>query len=160
MTCSRGVLTLATTLLQVVVIFKCLTIVSGAETPLMVVVSGSMEPALQRGDLIGVWNTSAPLEVGEIVVFKVKERDTPIVHRIIHLSTDGQKVLTKGDANPVDDRGLYSPGQQWLTRSDIVGRTQRIAPYIGHVSLLSKDYPLAAAIVLALVCLWEFASAS
>lgn len=31
------------------------------------------------------------------------------------------EVLTKGDNNRVDDRGLYAPGQQWLQREDILG---------------------------------------
>lgn len=31
------------------------------------------------------------------------------------------EVLTKGDNNRVDDRGLYAPGQRWLQREDIVG---------------------------------------
>jgi signal peptidase I len=31
------------------------------------------------------------------------------------------EILTKGDNNRVDDRGLYAPGQMWLKRSDILG---------------------------------------
>lgn len=34
------------------------------------------------------------------------------------------KILTKGDNNSVDDRGLYAPGQQWLEKKDIVGRAK------------------------------------
>ena len=35
----------------------------------------------------------------------------------IHEKEDGTlKFLTKGDNNPVDDRGLYSPGQLWLAK--------------------------------------------
>lgn len=34
------------------------------------------------------------------------------------------KILTKGDNNSVDDRGLYAPGQLWLQKKDIVGRAR------------------------------------
>ena len=46
--------------------------------------SGSMEPAFYRGDLLFLTNyQNDPIAVGEIVVFKVKGRDIPIVHRVI-----------------------------------------------------------------------------
>jgi signal peptidase len=51
--------------------------------------------------------------------FQVEGRDIPIVHRVLklHEKEDGTvKFLTKGDNNSVDDRGLYAPGQYWLTR--------------------------------------------
>lgn len=48
--------------------------------------SGSMEPAFQRGDLLFLTNFKEdPIRVGEIVVFKVKGREIPIVHRVIKL---------------------------------------------------------------------------
>ena len=34
------------------------------------------------------------------------------------------KLLTKGDNNSVDDRGLYSPGQLWVRKSEVVGRAK------------------------------------
>ena len=45
--------------------------------------SGSMEPAFQRGDILFLTNQDAPIRVGEIVVFKIKDRDIPIVHRVM-----------------------------------------------------------------------------
>jgi signal peptidase I len=86
--------------------------------------SGSMMPAFQRGDILFLTNYNDPIRVGEIVVFKIKDRDIPIVHRVlrVHEKEDGEvEVLTKGDANRVDDIGLYAPGQRWLKRSDILG---------------------------------------
>jgi hypothetical protein len=32
--------------------------------------------------------------------------------------------LTKGDDNVIDDRGLYSPGQLWLEKKDIIGKVK------------------------------------
>ena len=34
------------------------------------------------------------------------------------------KLLTKGDNNSVDDRGLYAPGQLWIRRNEVVGRAR------------------------------------
>ena len=46
--------------------------------------SGSMEPAFYRGDLLFLTNNrDDPVQAGEILVFKVKDRDIPIVHRVI-----------------------------------------------------------------------------
>lgn len=43
-----------------------------------------MEPAFYRGDLLLLTNHyDEPIRAGEIVVFKIKDRDIPIVHRVI-----------------------------------------------------------------------------
>jgi signal peptidase len=45
--------------------------------------SGSMEPAFQRGDILFLDNQNTRINVGEIVVYNVKGRDVPIVHRVL-----------------------------------------------------------------------------
>lgn len=44
-----------------------------------------MEPAFQRGDLLLLWNRNLlkETEVGEVVVYNVKDKDIPIVHRVV-----------------------------------------------------------------------------
>ncbi|GAB6032009.1 Signal peptidase complex catalytic subunit S11A, variant 2 [Chamberlinius hualienensis] len=109
-------------------IWKGLMVVTGSESPIVVVLSGSMEPAFHRGDLLFLTNrVEDPIRVGDIVVFKVEGRDIPIVHRVLklHEKEDGSvKFLTKGDNNSVDDRGLYAQGQLWLEKKDVVGRAK------------------------------------
>ena len=76
--------------------------------------------------------------------FQVDGRDIPIVHRVLklHEKEDGSvKFLTKGDNNSVDDRGLYAPGQFWLTRKDVVGRARGFLPYVGIVTIIMNEYP-------------------
>lgn len=51
------------------------------------------------------------------------------------------KFLTKGDNNNVDDRGLYAPGQLWLTKKDIVGRARGFLPYVGIITIFMNEYP-------------------
>jgi signal peptidase len=104
-----------------------------------------MEPAFQRGDILFLNNQDDPIRAGEIVVFKIKDRDIPIVHRAlkVHERADGGvEVLTKGDNNRVDDRGLYAPGQQWLRREDILGRARGTLRYLGMVTIVLNDYPI------------------
>lgn len=51
-----------------------------------------MEPAFQRGDILFLTNQDDPIRAGEIVVFKIKDRDIPIVHRVmkVHEKEDGK----------------------------------------------------------------------
>nr|KAF6278985.1 SEC11-like protein A, signal peptidase complex subunit [Myotis myotis] len=88
-------------------IWKGLMVVTGSESPIVVVLSGSMEPAFHRGDLLFLTNrVEDPIRVGEIVVFRIEGREIPIVHRVlkIHEKQNGHiKFLTKGDNNAVDD---------------------------------------------------------
>lgn len=46
--------------------------------------------------------------MGEIVVYNVKDKDIPIVHRIVRKfgTGDKAKLLTKGDNNAADDTEL------------------------------------------------------
>lgn len=126
-------------------IWKGLMVITGSESPIVVVLSGSMEPAFHRGDLLFLTNrVEDPIRVGEIVVFRIEGREIPIVHRVlkIHEKQNGHiKFLTKGDNNAVDDRGLYKQGQHWLEKKDVVGRARGFVPYIGIVTILMNDYP-------------------
>ena len=74
-----------------------------------------------------------PFRAGDIVVFKVADRDIPIVHRIIkvHEKEDGEvDLLTKGDNNQVDDRGLYAASQSWINKEHVIGRAKGYLPYV------------------------------
>jgi len=127
-------------------VWKGLFVISGTESPIVVVLSGSMEPAFYRGDLLFLYhNREAPIDAGEIVVFKIEGRDIPIVHRVIkrheNTETGEVKILTKGDNNQVDDRALYNHGQLWITPKEVVGRAGGMAPYVGMVTIIMNDYP-------------------
>lgn len=87
-----------------------------------------MEPIFHRGDLLILSNRKKAVDVGDIVVYNVKGRDIPIVHRVIKQhwtnSTEVEKqfLLTKGDNNPTDDIELYARGQTYLDRQEeIIG---------------------------------------
>ncbi|KAJ5625766.1 signal peptidase complex catalytic subunit SEC11C [Penicillium lagena] len=64
-------------------LWKSLSVFSASSSPIVVVLSGSMEPAFQRGDLLFLWNRSPRADIGEIVVYNVRGKDIPIVHRVV-----------------------------------------------------------------------------
>lgn len=65
-------------------IWKGLIVVTGCESPVVVVLTGSMEPAFFKGDLLLLTNDREQnVLAGDIVVFKISGRDIPIVHRVI-----------------------------------------------------------------------------
>lgn len=65
--------------------WKGLSVVADSPSPIVVVLSGSMEPAFQRGDLLFLFNRGwiRDTDVGDIVVYNVKGKDIPIVHRVV-----------------------------------------------------------------------------
>ena len=44
-----------------------------------------MTPAFVRGDLLFLAKTNDPYKVGDIVVYKIKGQQIPIVHRILEM---------------------------------------------------------------------------
>jgi len=124
--------------------WKFFMVASWSESPIVVVLSGSMEPAYYRGDILFLELTDNPLiTVGDVVVYKLDERNIPIVHRIIsvHQEKDEYYMLTKGDNNRVNDRGLYAQGQMWIQRKDLMGRVWFYIPYVGIITIWLNDYP-------------------
>jgi len=126
-------------------IWRSMAIISNCESPIVVVLSESMEPAFARGDLLVLTLWDDPVRVNDITVFKLEGRDIPIVHRVVKIhekSSDNKSyILTKGDNNPWDDRGLYNQGQNWIAKKDVVGRVAAHVPYIGMMTILMNDYP-------------------
>ncbi|KAL6221718.1 hypothetical protein ACLB2K_005113 [Fragaria x ananassa] len=128
------------------IIWKGLMLVTGSESPVVVVLSESMEPGFSRGDILLLHMNKDPIRAGEIVVFKVDGRPIPIVHRVIKVherrDTGEDYVLTKGDNNPDDDRILYAPGQRWLQKHHIMGKAAGFLPYVGWVTIIMTEKPI------------------
>ena len=75
-------------------------------SPLVVVMSRSMEPAFRPGDLLVVkgLQSCAP-DVGDVVVYRSRKHGRRIVHRVIEVEQSSGEVLllTKGDAVKIPD---------------------------------------------------------
>lgn len=150
-------LNLAMIVFSALLIWKAAMVAANSDSPVVVVLSGSMEPAFQRGDILLLNNNREAVSTGDIVVFKVAGRDIPIVHRVLrvheHNAThappppppggfpDRLDILTKGDNNQLDDRNLYVPGQLWLSRNEVIGVAFGSVPYVGMVTIMLNDYP-------------------
>ncbi len=91
----------------------------------MVVVSGSMEPSIQRGDIVVSAPASNP-EKGDVIAYAGPHG--VIVHRVIDegVGEDGEVFLkTKGDANSAPD--------PWeVPRRAVIGRVVAVIPYLGY----------------------------
>ncbi|KAI7836026.1 hypothetical protein COHA_010110 [Chlorella ohadii] len=128
-------------------IWKSLVLGTGSESPVVVVLSGSMEPGFYRGDILFLYQPKQPVDTGDIIVFNTDGREIPIVHRVIkvHQRADNAShtdILTKGDNNWGDDRSLYPKGQLWLNPNHIMGKVVGFLPHIGRVTIIMNDYPM------------------
>lgn len=104
-----------------------------------VVLSGSMEPELSTGDLLIIAERDS-YDVDDVVVFQ--DGRMAVVHRIV--SIDGDSVVTRGDANNVDDAPI--------SREQIKGIVVLAIPYAGFVVNMIKT-PIGTIVLLA-AALW------
>ncbi|KAL8901708.1 MAG: hypothetical protein Q9192_000395 [Flavoplaca navasiana] len=149
------VLNFALVLSTAFMLWKGLSVATDSPSPIVVVLSGSMEPAFQRGDLLFLWNRGQDTQIGEIVVYNVRGKDIPIVHRVVRRYGGGDtplKLLTKGDNNIADDTELYARGQDYLERSkDIIGSVVGYVPFVGYVTILLSEHPWLKTVMLGLM---------
>ncbi|CAD7958508.1 unnamed protein product [Amoebophrya sp. A25] len=138
-------LNLACIIFTALMLWRGLSLSTGSESPVVVVLSGSMEPGFYRGDILflNMWREERFVP-GDVIVFQVEGRGIPIVHRIVnaHKSWDKEfAILTKGDNNQVDDRGLYNSKQNFISKNEVMGRAFGFLPYVGMITILLNDYP-------------------
>ena len=140
-----SVLNLGCVVFSALMLWKGLMVLSGSESPVVAVMSGSMEPGFHRGDILFLELTSIPFTSGDVTVFTIEGREVPIVHRSLNIhagKTDNSlAILTKGDNNNLDDRQLYNRGQDFITKKNLMGRARAFVPYLGMVTIWMNDYP-------------------
>lgn len=120
------------------------------DTPIVVIASGSMSPALEVGDLAVVQGvSSSDIQIGDMIVF-----DSPEGVRTIHRVTQMQTLLngtilfkTKGDANPSEE-------SYWTSEKDVHGRVIFRIPYIGWLALIPAIPITIVVILLIIILLW------
>lgn len=135
-------LSLAYVFTSAFIAWKTLGLITYSHSPIVVVLSGSMEPAFQRGDILFLWNRDLSARVGDVVVYEIKGKSIPIVHRVLreHHDDAEQLLLTKGDNNVQDDLLLYSRRQRYLKQqSDLVGTVKGYFPRLGYVTILLTE---------------------
>jgi len=126
-------------------VYFILQISFNTESPIVVVISPSMEPQIHKGDLLFVMgidaedikNGTAEDKDGDIIVFNAYWYGAPmdpIVHRVIHKYLVGDKwyFRTKGDANSLRD-------PEDVSEDDIIGVVVGGIPFIGWVKIFLTE---------------------
>ena len=132
-------------------IYFILQITLNTSTPMVVVVSGSMEPNINKGDLLFIQGVDPEdIQVGDVIVYDahglwVGAPEDPIVHRVIDIDEDDDKLyfITKGDANDLKDK---EPVPENRVLGKVVGRI----PYVGWVKIILTDYGLLLPVIIIL----------
>ena len=95
-----------------------------------IVLTGSMEPTLNVNDLVIVTKADN-IEIGDIVVFQ--QGNDLIIHRVIEKNVEENRIVTKGDANNVDDGNI--------PMSAVKGKLSFSVPFVGLVVKGLKSVP-------------------
>jgi signal peptidase len=126
----------------VIVIFSIYYFATSANVQFFVVVSESMKPNLNTGDIVIINPSSNPnisfasLKIGDIIVFEEPKKEVGaeskkiVVHRVTQISDNPNVeriVTTKGDANPSPIEFVDFP----ITKEEFVGKVQYSIPYLG-----------------------------
>lgn len=110
---------------------------SSGATEYNVMVSGSMEPSIYRGDIVKVETNPSNISVGDIIVYNATWINESVLHRVI--ATQKAKngtvyFIAKGDNNPVPDpEPVY---QNQITSKVVTSNGQPVViPKLGYITL-------------------------
>jgi signal peptidase len=162
-------------------IYFILQIGLNTRSPMVVVISSSMEPNIHKGDLLFLRGVEDPADLkngtieeknGDVIVFDARGLWSsapvePIVHRIVDKwYNDTLKqwyFITKGDANSLVDGSPHAPVPGVpIPASRIIGVVVGGIPYIGWVKIFLTDSGLLIPILVILSALliisiiWDF----
>lgn len=121
------------------------------DAPIVVVLSESMYPGFERGDILFLRPKASydDYETGDMIVFQMNKHEIPIVHRGI--KRYGDRILTKGDNNRYDDVSLYRAGQRYLTERDVLSRIIANLPFFGMITIWINNIPYMKFITMAII---------
>ncbi len=95
------------------------------------VLSGSMEPDIPVGSIVYDKEVEPEeLEVGDVITYQLSD-NTLVTHRIISIDESAKEMITKGDANDVEDGAPVS-------YSNVVGKMSFSIPLIGYITIYGK----------------------
>ena len=121
-------------ILATVTIIMAMLISCQFEYGILVIGSGSMTGAINKGDAVFYeqYDGHEEIEIGQVIIFDQDERK--IVHRVVDIKkVNGEtRYTTKGDANQEHDDG-------YITNEDIFGISKFRIAYIGYPSIWIRD---------------------
>ena len=121
-------------ILTVVTIIMAMLISCQFKYGILVIGSGSMTGAINKGDSIFFeqYDKQEKIEIGQVIIFNKDE--IKIVHRVVDIKkVNGEtRYTTKGDANEYNDDG-------YITNEDIIGICKFRIAYVGYPSIWIRD---------------------
>jgi signal peptidase I len=163
----KTVLALVLIVLVVLGFFQGLKWVLRTDYPVLAVVSTSMLPTLNVGDLLIVQGTAAKdinanYGTGDIVIYEpnpITDPDFRVVHRAVkkELRADGYWITDQGDNNP--------PGGMTFNEKQLIGKVILRIPYVGNLSLFTQSqgsvylfFMIAVVLIIILLIFWNTGS--
>ncbi|PPQ91189.1 hypothetical protein CVT25_001205 [Psilocybe cyanescens] len=109
-------LSLVSSLTPVMLLYSGVGVLANTQSPVVVVLSGSMEPAFQRGDILFMTNPPhQQYRTGDIVVYKVPGAEIPIVHRVVQA-----RDIVQQQENTEEDVRLPADGDvKWFMQPEV-----------------------------------------
>ena len=100
---------------------------------ILVVQSGSMEPAIKTGSVVIV-KPADNYQINDIITFVDKDGGKSTTHRIVKTETENGETyfVTKGDANNAEDNNK-------ITEDKIIGKVLFSIPYAGYAAAAAKE---------------------
>lgn len=112
-----------------------------------VIISGSMKPNIDIGDIVIV-KEEKNLQIGDVISYR--KGQSVITHRIVNITEENEekKYRTKGDNNNTEDSEI-------ILNENIEGKVIKIVPKLGNLALLLKNKMT---IIIILIVLYVFIS--
>jgi len=129
----RGIQTLFTAVIFAVVVLVVVSILPiPGNYKLLIVESGSMEPAIKTGSVVVV-KPADSYKAGDVITFNDGGKDKTTTHRIADLEVITGKTyyITKGDANNAEDSNK-------VPETKVVGKVLTSIPYAGYLLAAAK----------------------
>jgi len=100
---------------------------------LLIVESGSMEPAIKTGSVVVV-KPADSYKANDVITFEDGGKDRTTTHRVVDVEVvSGQtQYITKGDANNAEDSSKVSENK-------VVGKVLTSIPYAGYILAMAKQ---------------------
>ena len=104
----------------------------------LAVLSGSMEPKISVGSIVYIDDVDpATLQTDDVITYNLGG-GTMVTHRVVDVDVENQSIITKGDANDVEDGAP-------VAFSQVVGKMKMHVPYLGYISIYIRT-PLGIAV--------------
>lgn len=113
------------------------------DAPLVIVVSGSMEPVFYRGDVVLLKGVNPEeIRIGDVVVYERPYTKYPIIHRVRKIKEYNGELcfVTWGDNNPFPDFYPTKNGMIDCVPQDVVkAKAIVVFPKIGYIPMIIKE---------------------